>query len=91
MNSLEKSANLAGRILIAAIFLLAGIDKVGGYAGTQAYMESAGVPGILLPLVILLEVGGAAAIIAAWQTRIVAALLTGFSVASAALFQCQPR
>jgi len=44
-----------------------------------------------LPLVILLEVGGAAAIIAAWQTRIVAALLTGFSVASAALFQCQPR
>lgn len=35
---------------------------------------------------ILLEVGGAAAIIAGWQTRIVAALLAGFSVASAALF-----
>ncbi len=86
MNSLEKSANLAGRILIAAIFLLAGIDKVGGYAGTQAYMESAGVPGILLPLVILLEVGGAAAIVAGWQTRIVAALLAGFSIASALLF-----
>jgi len=86
VNSLEKSANLAGRILIAAIFLLAGIDKVGGYAGTQAYMESAGVPGILLPLVILLEVGGAAAIVAGWQTRIVAALLAGFSIASALLF-----
>ncbi|WP_416224146.1 DoxX family protein [Thiohalophilus sp.] len=40
-----------------------------GYAGTQGYMESMGVPGMLLPLVILLEIGGALALIVGWKTR----------------------
>ena len=76
----------AGRVLISAIFLVAGLNKVTGYAGTQAYMESMGVPGALLPLVIVLEVFGAIAIIAGWRTRLVAFLLAGFSVVSALLF-----
>jgi len=83
MNTTTKNlADLGGRILLATIFLVAGIQKIGGYAGTQGYMESMGVPGMLLPLVIVLEIGGAIAIIAGWRTRLVAFLLAGFSIVS---------
>lgn len=85
--NLQNSATLAGRILLASIFLAAGIGKLGaGYAGTQAYMASQGVPGTLLPLVIALEIGGAALLIAGWWTRLSALALAGFTLAAAALF-----
>ena len=43
---------LAARMLLGHIFLLAGISKLGeGYAGTAGYMESVGLPGGLLPAV----------------------------------------
>jgi len=77
---------LTGRVLISSIFIMAGINKIGGYAGTQGYMESMGVPGVLLPLVILLEVGGGLAVLLGWQTRLAAFLLAGFSVLSALIF-----
>ena len=86
MNTIEKSAELSGRILLAAIFLVSGFGKIAGYAGTQAYMQSAGVPGALLPLVIALEVLGAIAIIVGYRTRIVALLLAGFTIAAGVIF-----
>lgn len=85
--NLQNTATLAGRILLASIFLAAGIGKLGaGYAGTQAYMASQGVPGALLPLVIALEIGGAVLLIAGWWTRLSALALAGFTLAAAALF-----
>jgi len=85
--NLQNSATLAGRILLASIFLAAGLGKLGaGYAGTQAYMASQGVPGALLPLVIALEIGGAALLIAGWWTRLAALALAGFTLVAAALF-----
>jgi putative oxidoreductase len=86
MNTLEKSAELTGRTLLAGLFLVAGLGKIAGYAGTQGYMQSMGVPGALLPLVITLEVLGAAAIIIGYRTRIVAFLLAGFTLVAAFLF-----
>ena len=86
MNNTENFADLVGRILISLIFLLAGLQKIGGYEATQGYMAAMGVPGGLLPLVIALEVGGAIAIILGWRTRIVAFLLAGFSIVSALIF-----
>ena len=83
---MHKFTNLVGRILIAQIFLIAGINKIGGYAATQGYMEAMGVAGGLLPLVIALEIGGALALIAGWQTRIVSLALAGFTVLSALIF-----
>jgi putative oxidoreductase len=82
----NASTQLTGRVLISSIFIMAGINKISGYAGTQGYMESVGVPGALLPLVIMLEVGGGLAILLGWQTRIAAFLLAGFSVLSALIF-----
>jgi putative oxidoreductase len=83
---MEKVTNLVARILLAHIFILAGINKIGGYAGTQAYMDSVGVPGMLLPLVIILEVGAGAALLVGWQTRIAAYALAGFTGLAAILF-----
>lgn len=83
---MEKYTNLVGRILLAHIFLMAGINKITGYSGTQGYMEGMGVPGMLLPLVILLEIGGALALIVGWQTRWAAYALALFSIVAAIIF-----
>jgi len=83
---MEKYINLLGRILLAHIFLLAGINKISGYAGTQGYMEAMGVPGMLLPLVILLEIGGALALIIGWQTKWAAYALAAFTLVAALIF-----
>lgn len=86
MNTLQSIAAPIGRLLISFIFLYSGLGKISGYAGTQAYMESMGVPGALLPLVIAVEVLGGLAVALGWHTRIAAFLLAGFSLLSALLF-----
>jgi putative oxidoreductase len=83
---MEKVSQLVARVFLGHIFLLAGVSKIGAYAGTQGYMDAMGVPGGLLPLVILLEVAGGLAIIAGWKTRWAAIALAAFSVISAAIF-----
>ena len=84
--TLQSASQLIGRVLVSAIFIMAGVTKITGYSATQGYMESVGVPGMLLPLVILLEVGGGLAILLGWNTQIAAILLAGFSVLSALIF-----
>ena len=86
MSTTQNFADLLGRILISLIFLLSGLHKIGGYEATQGYMAAMGVPGALLPLVIVLEVAGAIAIIVGYRTRGVAFLLAGFSIVSALIF-----
>jgi len=86
LESTAPYASLVGRLLIAALFVLSGWGKISGYAATQGYMHSAGVPGGVLPLVILLELGGGIAIVAGFYTRLVALLLAGFSILAALLF-----
>jgi len=83
---MNKYSSVVARILLAHIFVLAGMNKIMGYAGTQGYMEMMGVPGMLLPLVIILELGGGLALIAGWQARLVAYALAGFCVISALIF-----
>lgn len=86
MNTLQSLAAPLGRILLSLIFVQAGINKIVNYAGTQGYMESAGVPGALLPLVIAVELAGGLAVILGWQARLAAFLLAGFSLLSGLLF-----
>jgi len=83
---LQQISAPVGRVFLATIFFMSGITKISGYAGTQGYMEAMGVPGVLLPLVIALEVIGGLAIILGCKTKLVAFALAGFSIASAALF-----
>lgn len=84
---MKDSTDVLGRVLLALLFLLAGIGKLGGaYEGTQGYMEAFGVPGMLLPLVILVEIAGALLLIVGFQTRWTALALAGFSIVSAVIF-----
>jgi len=86
---MEKAQSLAaplGRVLISLIFIVSGIGKIANYGGTQGYMEAMGVPGMLLPAVIALELIGGIAIILGWKARLAAFLLAGFSLVSAVLF-----
>ena len=72
---------LVGRILLAQIFIMAGINKLGaGYSGTQAYMESMGV------VVIALEIAGGLALAAGFITRYAAWALAAFTVVAGVLF-----
>lgn len=86
MTQLNPLFNVTGRILIAAIFVISGVGKIGAYAGTQAYMEGMGVPGALLPLVIGFEIVAGLAVAIGWQARVAAFLLAGFALLSALIF-----
>ncbi|CAN7528282.1 DoxX family protein [Bosea sp. LjRoot237] len=84
--ALADAAKLVGRILLALMFVLGGWSKINGYAGTQAYMGSAGVPGILLPLVIAVELIGGLMIVVGYKTRLAALALFAFTIAASVLF-----
>ena len=86
MSGIYKLFELLGRILIAFMFLQSGIGKIGNYAVTGHYMAAKGVPSMLLPLVIILEVAGSIAIILGWRTRLVAFFLAGFCILAPLLF-----
>ena len=84
--ALISAAELGGRSLLALLFLLSGLGKLGAYGATAGYMASQGVPAALLPAVIATEVLGAGAIVLGWKTRVVAFLLAGFSLLTAVTF-----
>jgi putative oxidoreductase len=86
MTQFQSPVALTGRILLALMFVLSGFTKIGAYSGTQQYMEAFGVPGVLLPLVIFLELVGGLMIAAGLFTRITALALAGFTLVSAILF-----
>ncbi len=72
---------LIGRILLATIFLVAGIRKLMGVAATTGYMTKLGfpMPEVMVWVAILIEIGGALALIAGWQTRRAAWLMIVFT------------
>ena len=86
MNKFHPFLSVSGRILIALIFVLAGVNKLGAIEGTQGYMEAMGVPGILIYPTILFEIGAGLAIIIGYQTRLVSLALAGFCVITASIF-----
>ena len=79
-------ADLIGRILISALFLLNGIFKISNYVGTIGWMESFGMPGILLIPAIILEIAGPVLIIIGYKTKLAAGLLSLFCIATAFIF-----
>jgi len=86
MKNLDDVGFLVARILMPILFIVAGWGKITGYAGTQQYMESMGVPGFFLPLTILLEFGGGLAILFGFLTRTTALFTAGFTLLTAFIF-----
>ena len=83
---MTKIFDLIARISISILFLLNGIFKINNYEGTVGWMESFGLPGILIIPAIILEIVGPILIIIGYQTRIAAASLSLFCIATAIIF-----
>jgi putative oxidoreductase len=84
MNS--NYTHLAGRILLAIIFLVAGLGKLADLAGTSGYMQAMGVPSLLLWPTVALEILGGLALIVGFKTRLTAWALAAFTLLAAILF-----
>ena len=78
--------DLLARILISALFLINGIFKITNYDGTLDWIEGYGMPGVLLIPAIILEILGPILIIIGYQTKITAAFLSLFCLATAVIF-----
>jgi putative oxidoreductase len=84
----QSICSLVGRLLLAAVFLPAGISKITGFAGTVGYINSVGMP---LPTVaavgaILIEVLASLALIFGFKTRIAALVLAAFTLIASFFF-----
>lgn len=84
----SDAAALAGRLLLSAIFTISGLSKLAAPAATIGYIGSVGLP--LAPLgfalAVAVEVLGGFALIAGYRSRLVAAVLAVFTLATALVF-----
>jgi putative oxidoreductase len=82
MKSIENTVNLIGRILIASLFLPAGISKLMGFDGTVAYFSSLGLalPAVLAVAVIVIEIVGGISLIVGYKTQMTAIILALFTL-----------
>jgi putative oxidoreductase len=85
---MSNALNLIGRLLIAALFLPAGLAKLSGFEGTVGYITSVGLPlpALAAAAAIALEILGSMALIVGFQTRNVAAVLAVFTVVASVFF-----
>jgi len=84
----QDALTLAGRVLLALLFIPAGYQKIGGFTGTAGYIGSVGLP---LPevgaaLAIAVELGLGLLLLIGWRTRIAALGLAGFTLAASVFF-----
>lgn len=86
--SLQNPLALLGRILLALLFIPAGVGKLTGFAGTVAYTASAGVPvpQVAVALALLVEIVGGLALLLGWQTRWAALALALFTLVASFFF-----
>lgn len=89
-NQINTFLSLVARVLMAYIFIIAGWGKVTAYQATAGYMESMGVPAVMLPLTILIELGGGLALLFGFQARLAALGLAVFSLITGFIFHSSP-
>ncbi|MGY3436979.1 MULTISPECIES: DoxX family protein [unclassified Marinovum] len=90
MTTPHSAGLLVARILLATMFIMAGVGKLGDVAGFAGYMASGGVPGVLAWPVIALEIVGGLALLVGFQTRLAALALGAFSIVAAVLYHYVP-
>jgi putative oxidoreductase len=74
---------IVGRTLLALLFILAGAAKIAGPQPFLDHMAAHHIPGVLLPLVILLELSAGTAVLIGWQLPFAAGALALFCIATA--------
>ena len=88
MKVLTRFGPLAGRILIALIFVVAGIEKITDFAGTVGYIAGKGLPLPHLAAIgaIVVELGGGIMLVLGWRARWAALALFVFTAFTALVF-----
>ena len=88
ISNFQNPLNLVGRLLLALLFLPAGFSKIGGFAGTVGYIATKGLPfpTLAAAIAIVVEVGGALALIVGFGTRWAALALAGFTLVATFFF-----
>jgi len=87
-NTYNNALTLLGRVLLALLFVPAGLSKIAGFEGTVGYIASVGLP---LPqagaaLAIVVELGLGLALLAGWRTRFSALVIAAFTVVAGVIF-----
>ncbi len=88
MNKQYDGMALLGRVLLGLIFVISGVEKIAGFAGTAGYIASKGLPAaeMLTALTIAVELGGGLLLLLGLKARWVALALAIFTVVAAILF-----
>ncbi|MGZ9083236.1 MAG: DoxX family protein [Rhodoplanes sp.] len=84
--ALVAATELAGRLLLAFLFLHEAWSKLSAFGAAGAYMEAYGVPALLLPLALAVELGAGLMIAFGYATRLAALALAGFCLLAALVF-----
>ena len=76
IDKLQNPLAFGGRLLLAALFLPAGLGKLTGFAGTVGYISSVGLPmpQVAAAVALVVEIAGALALIASFRTRVLQAI-----------------
>lgn len=80
---------IVGRVLLALMFVLSGLSKLGNIQGTAGFIAAAGLP---LPTLVavatgLFEVAAGLALAVGWRGRVAACLLGLFTLVASVTFQ----
>lgn len=88
LNTLQNPFSLVGRLLLALLFIPAGISKISGFEGTVGYIASVGLPLPMLAAIgtIALEIGAGLMLAVGWKARWAALALAGFTLLATFLF-----
>jgi putative oxidoreductase len=84
--SLQSAIVIVGRLFLALLFILAGVNKIIGPQPVLAQMTKFGVPEILLPAVIALEIVAGAILLSGWKLPYAATALAFFCLLTAVIF-----
>jgi putative oxidoreductase len=88
LNAFQNPLSLIGRLLLALLFIPAGISKISGFEGTVGYIASVGLPLPALAAVgtIALEIGAGLMLALGWKTRWAALALAAFTLLATVIF-----
>ena len=78
--------DLLGRIFISILFVINGIFKINNYDGTIEWMDSYGLPGVMIIPAIIIEIVAPILIVIGYKTKIAATFLFLFCVSTAFIF-----
>lgn len=91
MSGWERAAAFLSRILLAQIFIVAGLGKISGFAETQAYMAKYGIPATALfaAATIAVELLGGLSLLLGYKAKLGAGLLFLFLIPVTLIFHTE--